>query len=289
MARFFTGKQEGQAIFLVVGFFLLLAGLLFLIINTGDQLNTKVSMQNAADAATATGAAWYARGLNIISMCNATEAQIMSFILVLDTLEEVIPHAVQTIDDLMASLGSSAAGHDMPNHDPLSWLVVGEAQAEQEMVHKLNNIVEALPLAEYCSYDDGVLWQACILLDAFAEEMAEITPMMSQEQAIRVAKFNEAEFGFVVPIWPELPVRDVEFEAFRFPMLAGKLPEPLKTSIGGFHSLFGYGGGPFNYYRSPFINPKPMGLFDMSRLSPMFRTVSDMKFAMLFGEADDML
>ncbi|MDK1030735.1 MAG: pilus assembly protein TadG-related protein, partial [Planctomycetia bacterium] len=289
IARFLARDEEGQAIFLVVGFFLLLAGLLFLIVNTGDQLNTKVEMQNAADAATATGSAWYARGLNAISMSNATEAQIMSFIVVLDTLEEVIPHAVQTIDDLVANLGQTPAGRDMPIYEPIAWLTVGEARAEQDIVHKLADIVQGIPLEEYFSYDDGVLWQACKLLDAFAEEMAEITPLLCQEQTILAAQDNNAEFGTLSPLWPVLPVRDGVFEDFRNPMVSAQMPPPLNSRIGGFTQLFGYGTGPYSHFRDPFINCKPMGLFDLSRLSPMFRIVSSMKFEMLFGSEDDML
>ncbi|MCX5648807.1 MAG: hypothetical protein NTX40_06895 [Planctomycetota bacterium] len=53
----FQRDERGQAIYLMVLFLFLLAGLLFLVMNTGEKLNHKVMMQSAADAVTATGAA----------------------------------------------------------------------------------------------------------------------------------------------------------------------------------------------------------------------------------------
>ncbi|MDK1030867.1 MAG: pilus assembly protein TadG-related protein, partial [Planctomycetia bacterium] len=309
--KLFAGHEDGQAIFLVVGFFLLLAGMLFLVVNTGDQLNNKVSMQNAADAATATGAAWYARGLNIISMCNATEAQILSFILLLDTLEESVPPAKAIIDDLMANLGSSAAGRDMPTYEPIAWLAVSEARGEKDIIDSLHRIITSLPISEYCTYDTGVLWQVCYMLDAFAEEMVELTPLMAQEQAMRVAQENNAEFGFIVPLWPALPVRQATFEDFRLPMRHARMPLPDDEDIGGFKKLF-YpdwkmgrsggprtppyatggrfgGGGPFSHFREPLVDTQPMGLFDISHFATMVLMVSDYKFRMMFGSTDDRL
>ena len=97
--------ERGQAIYVVALFFFLLAGLLFLIVNSGEKLNHKVEMQSAADSAAATGAAWFARGLNVISMCNVAETQLLSLIVLCDTLETVTPPASECIDDLLSNLG----------------------------------------------------------------------------------------------------------------------------------------------------------------------------------------
>jgi len=78
--------QDGQAIFIGVFYFMLLACLVFLIINSGDVAARKIEMQNAADAAAYTGSSWYCRGLNTISMCNVAQTQFMSVIVLLDSL-----------------------------------------------------------------------------------------------------------------------------------------------------------------------------------------------------------
>jgi len=63
-------------------------------------------------------------------------------------------------------------------------------------------------------------------------------------------------------------------------------------TLGGYRYLQGYVSrrsgrtlGPFLYMREPFIEPTPMGLFELSRFSVFMRTVSDAKFEMLFGAA----
>jgi len=295
----FHRSESGQAIYVVVLFFFLLAGLLFLVLNGGEKLNHKVQMQNAADAAAATGAAWYARGLNVVSMCNVTETQLLSLIVLCDTLETVTPHAVECIDKLVENIGSSKAGRDIPIDSRLSdpngfLLVVGNAASEQEIIHRFGDIVGAVPWPEYLTYDTGVLWECTKLMDAFSHAMAQDTPLAAQREAIDIATKNKADFGFLVPLWPALPVVDGQFQDFREPMTTGHMPPPNQNQvIGGFAWVMnyrGYGGqvlGPWGYWREPFTTTQPMGLFDLSRFSTLFNIVSQMKLDMLFGSTDD--
>jgi len=140
------GCERGQAIYVMILFFFLLAGLLFLVLTSGEKLNHKVQMQSAADSATATGAAWFARGLNVISMCNVAETQLLSLIVLLDTLETVTPPAGECIDDLVENIGSSKAGRDIPIDDRISeWLAVGNAASEQRIIRKLDGSISRTP------------------------------------------------------------------------------------------------------------------------------------------------
>ena len=296
----FQRDERGQAIYLMVLFLFLLAGLLFLVMNTGEKLNHKVMMQSAADAVTATGAAWYARGLNTISMCNVTETQLLSLIVLLDTLETVVPPSTECIGDLVANLGSTPHHGDVPIDDRLIWLVVGNARSEQEIVRQFDDVVRGIPMPEYLRYDSGVLWQCAKLMDGFSHAMARVTPLASIRESMDVAKRNGAEFGFTVPLWPELPVRDGRFEDWRNPMRWARMPSSGGDRwhghgdiIGGFAWVMGYYGyrgqvmGPWSWWREPFTNTHPMGLFDLSKFSVLFRIVSDKKFGMLFGETQD--
>jgi len=307
LARFHR-CERAQAIFVVVLFFFLLAGLLFLILNSGQKLNHKVQMQHAADSAAATGAAWYARGLNVISMCNVVETQLLSLIVLLDTLETVVPPAQECIDDLCSNLGSSKAGHDMPIDDRISeWLAVGNALSERQVIQHLGRIVADVNWPEYLKYDTGVLWECTKLMDGFMHAMREVTPLAAQREAIDVAQQNGAEFGFVVPLWPELPVVDGRFRDFENPMRTGRMPPPRqKEVIGGFAHVMHYRGyypdymykgeihhgrgpvmGPWSYWREPFVATRPMGMLDISRFSVLFNLVSAKKLEMMFGETDN--
>ena len=297
----------GQAIYVVVLFFFLLAGLLFLILNSGEKLNHKVQMQSAADAVAAGGAAWYARGLNVIAMCNVAETQLLSLIVLLDTLETVTPPAAKCIDDLLQNLGSSKAGHDIPIDTRISdWLAVGNAASERQVILKLNDIVAAVNWPDYLRYDNGVLWECTKLMDGFMHAMREVTPLAAQREAIDIADENGAEFGFLLPLWPALPVRDGTFSDFENPMRVGRMPPPDdRKVIGGFAHVMNYRGyypdyyyrgeirhgqgpvmGPWSYWREPFTATRPMGMLDISRFSVLFNMVSSKKLEMLFGETD---
>jgi hypothetical protein len=296
----FPRCERGQAIYVVVVFFLLLAGLLMLVINSGEKLNHKLYMQDAADAAAAGGAGWYARGLNTISMCNVTNTQLLSLIVLCDTLETVTPPAKDCIDDLMKNLSKAKAKRDIPLDDRIStWLVVGNGASEQEIIGRFNDIVNAVDWSKYLTYDTGVLWECTKLMDGFAHAMETDTPLAAQREAIKVTMDkDQADFGFVLPLWPALPVLDGQFSDFRNPMEWARLPASLPAPdgnqvIGGFRDVMGYIGyngnvmGPYNYWREPFTNSRPMGLFDLSRFSIMFNIVSQMKLDMMFGGEDD--
>ncbi len=296
--------QDGQAIFIGVFYFMLLACLVFLIINSGDVAARKIEMQNAADAAAYTGSSWYCRGLNTISMCNVAQTQFMSVIVLLDSLETTVPAAGAIIDDLLASINATPHGSNVPNDDRLKdWLLVTDALKEQQMIRTLQRMIDRVPMDEYCLYDDGVLWQCCLVLNELAVQIAEITPEMAQREAIQVGRDNEADVAFVLPFYPELPVEEIDmsgrkFVNFKLPMRDARHPtrrtrRNRALTLRGYTYLQHYisqrsGGtlGPFRFMREPFTDPVPMGLFELSRFSSLMRTVSDKKFEMLFGDPD---
>ncbi len=290
----FPRCQSGQAIYVVVVFFFLMAGLLFLVINSGEKVNHKVQMQSAADAAAASGAGWYARGLNVISMCNITESQLLSLIVLCDALETVTPPAKVRIDDLVNHIGQSKKGADIPLDPRLDmWLIVGNAQAEQTMINELNNLVKSVSWPEYLTYDSGVLWQCAKLMNAFSHAMAKETPLAAQREAIDVATKDQADFAFVLPLWPALPVTTSGlFSDFKDPMSTGHLPNNGPV-IGGFAYVMDYRGyngqvlGPWGYWREPFIRSRPMGLFSLSGFGVMFDIVSQQYLDMLFDPGAD--
>ena len=305
--------QRGQAIYVVVIFAFLMAGLVFLVLNSGEKLNHKVQMQSTADAVTATGAAWYGRGLNTVSMCNVAETQLLSMINLLDTLKTVTPPAVKCIDEFVQNIGQSHAGHDIQNDERLRvWLVVGNANQEQAILHQFDEIVQAVNWPDYLDYDSGILWQCIYLMDGFSQAVVADTPLAAQREAMDIAQKNHAEFGFVLPLWPALPVTRGTFEDFLWPMVYGTMPRDDRDRdrggdpIGGFCPVMGYYGhastflredwrlnrvggrmGPWTYWREPITDPSPMGLFDISRFSLLFNVVSSRKLWMMFGSADD--
>ena len=319
--RVFHRDQRGQAIFLGLFYFLLLAALVFLVLNSGGRANDKIQLQNTADAVAATGADWFARGLNTISMCNVTQTQLMSTIVMLDSIETVAPVSQRIIDDLLAHIGNSAHGGDVPNDPQLKdWLIVNNAMQEQQMMRRMNDLIRSIPMSQYCDYDSGILWQCCYVLNELKTQVATAVPDVAQREAIHVALINldpdtdpdvadhEAGGGFVLPYHPALPIEPIDntgasFYKFKRPMYDATDPYSAsgrtnrwrrwgrrRGTIGGYRYLQGYVSrrsgqtlGPFLYFREPFVEPTPMGLFELSRFSVLLRVVSDAKFEMLFG------
>jgi len=313
--RRFHRDEGGQAIFLGVFYFALLAGLVFLVVNSGHKANNKIQLQNIADAVAGTGASWCARTLNTIAMCNVTQTQLFSTIVLLDTMEEVGPAAQRIIDDLINNIGASAHGSDVPLEPSLKdWLIVNNASAEQGMVRRLNQLIADIPVSRYCRYDSGTLWQCAYVLNELKTQVADLAPTMIQNQAMDVGELNGVESAFVLPFYPELPIREVEytldsFRLFRMPMEFGRrvydrngnrasYPPSARRArrhqpIAGYYYLMGYAWhgwygrsgarSPLDFMRDPITTPSPMGLLELSRYSVLFRIVSDKKVNMLFG------
>ena len=312
-------NQDGQVIYIVVMYMFLLLGLLVLVINSGEKVNHKIEMQGAADSAALTGAAWYARGLNVASMCNVGEVQLLSTIVLCDTLETVTPIAKENIEKLKSDVpidvrltdaGASGANYHM-------FLVAGNAASEKQVINQFNDIVLGISWPKYLDYNGGVLWDCMKLLDGFSHAMVRDTPRAAAREASDIAKENHADFGFMTPFWPELPIEIGTFQDFKDPMRIGRLPQrflgrpgyPTQASlrIGGFRwgvmNYEGYGNtflddqnilrrirgamGPWSYWREPFVESRPMGLLDLSGFGDLFNAVSSMKFEMLFGSAED--
>jgi hypothetical protein len=305
----FHAHQGGQAIYIVVMYMFLLLGLLVLVINSGEKVNHKIEMQGAADAAAATGAAWYARGLNVVSMCNVAETQLLSLVIILDTLETTVPVAKEVIDELVKQ--GNTVVTDPGLSDSRWWLsrpggamglTTGDDKAEQATINKFDDLVTNLKTRDlfrkYLTFDTGVLWQCMYLLDGFSHAMADETPRVAVREAVDIARKNHAEFGFITPFWPVLPTDpNTQFDDFKEPMSTARMPSRLPPPwgnqlINGFRGM-GYISyrwrtvGPWAYWREPIADPPIAGLFGQSRFSVLFDLVSRKKLDMMFGSTDD--
>jgi hypothetical protein len=78
--------RRGAVLVVVLIGMTLLVGLVFFVFNLGDQVNRRLDMQNAADAAAASGAGWQARSLNLAAMTNTGQAKMIATALALDAV-----------------------------------------------------------------------------------------------------------------------------------------------------------------------------------------------------------
>ena len=82
------GKRQhdcsGQVLVVVLLGMVLLGGMIFYVVNVGDQSNRRLEMQNAADSAAISGAAWMARSMNVIAMNNVAATRMLALVPILD-------------------------------------------------------------------------------------------------------------------------------------------------------------------------------------------------------------
>ncbi|MCD4699198.1 MAG: hypothetical protein K8R91_01320, partial [Phycisphaerae bacterium] len=79
------GGCSGQVLVVLLLGITLLAGLIFYVINVGDQINRRQAMQNAADSTAVSGSAWMARSMNIIAGNNVAVTRMLSLVPHLDS------------------------------------------------------------------------------------------------------------------------------------------------------------------------------------------------------------
>jgi hypothetical protein len=76
--------RRGQILIVTLVAICLLAGLIFYVFNTGDQVNQRLEMQGAADATAISGAVWMARSMNVVAMDNVGMSKMLSLVPLLD-------------------------------------------------------------------------------------------------------------------------------------------------------------------------------------------------------------
>lgn len=153
------GDQRGAISVLSVFAIFLFTILLVLIVNVGRQIDDKLRMQNAADAAAYSGASVIARGMNAIAFANHLECETFALVAFMREgrdrkSERFIPEilaAWQTVGDKFAS-GTGAANSQ-------KFKLMGEAilrkiPIEQQMVNSFSTMAFhqsrlTLPLFEY--------------------------------------------------------------------------------------------------------------------------------------------
>jgi len=264
--------DSGQVMFFMAFGMLVLAALAFLVFNGGDQVNSQVVAQNAADAAAMGGGIWMARGYNLIAMNNVATTRLIAMAAVLEavgpSLELAYPNAV-AIEQHLAAYPPDAWDPYRHAGSPLTkemWDQYLAARAESRncrtILEQLRSNLAAMD-AKYggfpqyfTAFDGGVFWQAAHGLQEFSEYMVTLLPSLAQDHAVRMGRANGADTAFLTPICPGLFVRRGTWDDYRSPILEGLPPdctdENKAYTVGGYHTLLGYPRG------RGYINANPL-------------------------------
>ncbi|MCD6378695.1 MAG: hypothetical protein J7L99_07600 [Planctomycetes bacterium] len=244
-------QQAGQVMVMLLLGIALLAGLVFYVVNVGDQINRRVVMQNAADSVAISGAAWMARSMNIIAMNNVAQTRLIALVPHLDALPLATKMAHEEV----------SAWHDCLEQQirrgvPDQWLRDGLESLRQRMARQRDILAPIDEFLNNSGFDmatltnwairgvpgpppHGKLWQAAQALDEFSQATALSAGILSQANAVRYGHLDYAQTAFIVPLVPELPAKRTSFADFKKPVINGIIPDrQYPQRLGPYDRLF---------------------------------------------------
>lgn len=241
--------EGGQITFLAVVGAAAFASLLLLVIQTGYGTGEKIRLQNAADAAAYSGAAWSARGLNVISTLNVTQTQLYAVSLILRTG----PRATLAGLTVGASKVSKVCAAVAVLNPTAGALCAKKLAQEVWELGKMLPILKGLALADY-----GV-WLAISAVDLLTQGVRYLAPAAGSLATVSMGTANGAH---VAMLWPS-PVQPLPLKDGRFRDICG----PTRYGHPGAEALMredrwmGYGwdrsypdqGGPYHHYALPLV------------------------------------
>ncbi|MGH9384806.1 MAG: pilus assembly protein TadG-related protein [Vicinamibacterales bacterium] len=247
------------------------ACLLLLIVNTGYATSGKIEMQNAADATAISGATWVARGLNVISMNNVTQTQLLAVALIIPALDDAMTDAelvlqVQEKACLALTVGAPAC--------------VAFIRLQISLLQTLHSFVRAG--AGLARRPSGALWTAMKVLEGISAIVSTTFVGLAEIEADRIARQDGADLGMVVPagLRLTLPTRKGALRPdLCDPTLVGSPSEDSR----GYHPLLEYdvGQGPLELFAQRV--KYPLYFFANSFVTIFFDAFRDANYRQLCG------
>ncbi|HEV2992572.1 MAG TPA: pilus assembly protein TadG-related protein [Candidatus Angelobacter sp.] len=261
--------ESGQVLWIFVVSGLALVVLAALVFNTGKQATRRMEMQNAVDASAVSGAMWFARGMNVISMDNVAMTEALGIIVNLRAIEQSIPinRAILEAEDavadaLMSNPFTVAAGVALK-------IAVVLGMIETDIVDGVSPVMDAL-----AKPTSGLLWEFMRTLSYFSEAVTYVAPAIGFGQAINVGRQN---IRWLSPSAPDISMQNVSQSdvpegalllpnfktgGYALPAEAGSFQELCDPTHYGTHSSspvdtrgyqpflgYPYGKGPFEKYK----------------------------------------
>ncbi len=253
--------QPGQILVVVLLGILLLAGMIFYVVNVGDQLNGHLAMQNAADATAVGGATWMARSMNTVAMNNVAQTRMLALVPILDSLPLATELAnldatawLNRLNDQLAVVEGAAQLKTINNQDsPLYQglkLLRDRFERQKNILDPMDRLFnQGIFRMERLTYwhladqpgppPHGELWRAAVSLDELSQSVTSSAGVLSQSNAVQYGHGDGASDAFVTPILPEFPGRRGAFIDFAGPVKHGIIPDrQWPYRLGPFDRLF---------------------------------------------------
>ncbi len=232
---------------------LLLAAVIFWVLNIGQQVNRRVQTQNAADAAVQAAGGWAARSFNSIAANNTGMARTIAAINVLDSFPQASEYAekelVQLRDSLVNQINLGVGGDMGPEVLQYYQLLLQEMQENVQQLEPVVNLFASQDVSEMTVYPSGHLWNALFAQDemnrALAENFGAMVQYAGQEggkASTPGADGNNAGF-MVLPLDMRPPFERGTFDDLRRPVRYGMLPLDIDDALtrrGPWDTVFGW-------------------------------------------------
>ena len=263
------GGRSGQVLVILLLGITLLAGLIFYVVNVGDQVNRRLAMQNAADSAAVSGSAWMARSMNVVAGNNVAITRMLALVPHLDSFPLSTKMTHEEVEAWEKGLGDQL-GRGVPD----DWMRDGleslrsRMASQRDILGAIDNLFNnsGFDVASLTNWSirgyagptpHGQLWQAAECLDEFSQATALSAGVLSQANAARYGRSDYAETAFITPVLPELPAHRTDFGDFEKPVKNGIIPDrSYPHRLGPYDRLFKWR----NYHYR--------GIYEQDRLAP---------------------
>lgn len=217
---------------------LLLAGLIFYVVNVGGQVNNRLGMQNAADSAAISGATWMARSMNLIAMNNIAQTRMLTLVPILDSFPLATAMTYdETTQWCQALEAAQARGVQSPyalEQQFIANSLVGldtDMRVQVLILQNMNTLFNDsasgydVKSLTFWSIDGqagppphGQLWQAARALADMNGAVNDTSGLLSQSNAVRYGREDGAQTSFLVPVLPDKPGRQGSYGDFWLPI-----------------------------------------------------------------------
>ena len=228
--------HSGQVFVVVLLGVSLLAGLVFYVINVGDQVDRRVVMQNSADATAISGAAWMARCMNVVAMNNVAQTRMLALIPTLDAFPLSVEMAHEEVDAWVQCVTNQLQrGVTDPHLEEGLESLRDRLERQRDILAPMDQLFNStVDVEAVTNWPDGELWRAAESMDLFSQaiavtagDQAQATGVLAQKNAARYGQLDHAEVAFVVPVLPQLPAVRTSYNDFELPVKTGLIPDDL--------------------------------------------------------------
>ncbi|MDP6044780.1 MAG: pilus assembly protein TadG-related protein [Phycisphaerae bacterium] len=229
-------RRKGAVLVMALLGLSLLVALMFYVYNVGDQVNDRLSLQNAADSAAVSGAGWIARSMNTTAMNNVAASRMLGILPVMDAFplaSEITIHEIDTISggldaqtDALQALLNSISEPGLKSSLPGMRELRDRLRAQGDIIRPFEKAINGggfsmeeathwrIPGANG-SPPHGTIWKAARALEEYSQATLDSAGLLAQFNAGRFGKENEAETAILIPVIPQVPNIRGDYDDFR--------------------------------------------------------------------------